>query len=376
MRRASAATNSHYIDVSDQTQRWIDDVLSNEEILRHISDCVNQIEEIVDSDFELLLDACQEDDVGEVRRILSKSEFHEPLVNRSMASGATLVWTATCANSTKCVVALVDHKAKPFTHNELGFSPLHVACELGNTRIVQKLLEAIVSDEDVLQRDQAEVIINRVTGSNTFPLFNAAKNGHAQIVKLLLSAKARVNCLVLPEGITALHTAKENGHKNVVKILLDAGAEDLGVPVQVEEPPLSAAPPETENCDSDHSHNGQPAAGLRNNPGDVVTVIKHEILLKRINWSSEFHGRYFRLLKVGPEAHMPNAKPRFFIEYYRDRSMSDLRECLEIDAESSVAVWANPKVRNAQHVKETSRIVNLNRHFSVVATRPVLREMD
>jgi ankyrin repeat protein len=54
----------------------------------------------------------------------------------------------------------------------------------------------------------------------------AAKNGHEDVVKLLLAAKAKVNC---KEEFTNSHAplakAAENGHEGIVKLLLAAKAE-------------------------------------------------------------------------------------------------------------------------------------------------------
>ena len=59
-------------------------------------------------------------------------------------------------------------------------------------------------------------------------LMAASQGGHAEIVKLLLAAKADVNANAMtPAGkvYTPLRVAKEKGHTEVVRLLTAAGAK-------------------------------------------------------------------------------------------------------------------------------------------------------
>ncbi len=56
------------------------------------------------------------------------------------------------------------------------------------------------------------------------PLIFAVNRGHADIVKLLISAKADVNQGDGLSSATPLMFAADNGYANIIKLLLDAGA--------------------------------------------------------------------------------------------------------------------------------------------------------
>ena len=357
---AELPTRDDEFGLSRSTLAWLEDALLDHEILVAIERCADDIATVLDDDFDRLSEVCQIDDVDGLRDIISRSPFHVGLVNRPVASGATPVWMATCANNTACVQALIELKATPFAHNQLGFSPLHVACELGNDAIVTALLDCVPPGE-------SEAIVNKMTGSSTFPLFNAAQNGHVKIVKLLLDARARVNCLVLPQGTTSLNAARDSGHDDVVAVLLAAGAEDLK-PASAVVPPAGSGRSLTDNSDhedvggrtfdgggdeggdgdgddaiafvdEDEVAGGSNSSNIVKRPNrwkrimatllskkkknkkkrerqtrkarhaalhgvygcganEEVHVIQQEVLRKRINWSSDFHPRFFRLLRV------------------------------------------------------------------------------
>ena len=56
------------------------------------------------------------------------------------------------------------------------------------------------------------------------PLHNAAKNGHSEVVELLLKNRAEINALNSYDR-TPLHLGASNGYSEVVKILLKHGAK-------------------------------------------------------------------------------------------------------------------------------------------------------
>ncbi|OCL03238.1 ankyrin, partial [Glonium stellatum] len=65
---------------------------------------------------------------------------------------------------------------------------------------------------------------NAISRSGQTPLHHAAKNGHNEVVQLLLQHKATIDCID-EEGATPLHRASEAGHASTMKLLLAAGAD-------------------------------------------------------------------------------------------------------------------------------------------------------
>ncbi len=83
----------------------------------------------------------------------------------------------------------------------------HVAVKEGDLERVKLLIDIGVDPNSIFSNEKTA-------------LMQAASNGHVEIVKLLLDAKADVNFPV--KGITTLMTAAFEGHAEIVKLLLDA----------------------------------------------------------------------------------------------------------------------------------------------------------
>ena len=58
------------------------------------------------------------------------------------------------------------------------------------------------------------------------PLYYAAKEGHTDIVRILLEAGAEVNAAVFKFGWTPLRGAARYGHTDIVEALRKAGATE------------------------------------------------------------------------------------------------------------------------------------------------------
>ena len=84
-------------------------------------------------------------------------------------------------------------------------TPLLIAAKNGNAEIVKVLLEK-----------KANIEARNDAGDT--PLFVAAKEGHEEIVKMLLNAEANLDVTDV-SGETPLSIATKNGHVKVVEIL-------------------------------------------------------------------------------------------------------------------------------------------------------------
>ena len=60
--------------------------------------------------------------------------------------------------------------------------------------------------------------------TGTTPLHLAAKNGHLEVVRLLIEAGVDINKARTNDGATPLHIATQKGHVEVVSLLSEAGA--------------------------------------------------------------------------------------------------------------------------------------------------------
>ena len=73
---------------------------------------------------------------------------------------------------------------------------------------------------------KAEADINQTwSGTGATPLFIAAQNGHHKVVEILVKAEADINQAWI--GATPLFIAAQTGHPEVVRILVENGANPL-----------------------------------------------------------------------------------------------------------------------------------------------------
>ncbi|XP_029015795.1 caskin-2-like isoform X3 [Betta splendens] len=113
---------------------------------------------------------------------------------------------------------LLQHQSNPCLVNKAKKTPLDLACEFGRVKVAQLLLSsnmvvALLEGERKEQTDSAF----------TTPLHLAARNGHKDIVLLLLKAGIDINKTA--KSGTALHEASLYGKTEVVRLLLDAGVD-------------------------------------------------------------------------------------------------------------------------------------------------------
>uniref|UniRef100_UPI003AAFA34C caskin-2-like isoform X2 n=1 Tax=Centroberyx gerrardi TaxID=166262 RepID=UPI003AAFA34C len=113
---------------------------------------------------------------------------------------------------------LLQHQSNPCLVNKAKKTPLDLACEFGRVKVAQLLLSsnmvvALLEGERKEQTDSAF----------TTPLHLAARNGHKDIIRLLLKAGIDINKTT--KAGTALHEASLYGKTEVVRLLLDAGVD-------------------------------------------------------------------------------------------------------------------------------------------------------
>ncbi|XP_064789822.1 caskin-2-like isoform X4 [Oncorhynchus masou masou] len=111
---------------------------------------------------------------------------------------------------------LLQHQSNPCLLNKANKTPLDLACEFGRLKVAQLLL----SSNMVVALLEGEGLDS--TSSNT-PLHLAARNGHKDIIRLLLKAGIDINRAT--KAGTSLHEAALYGKTEVVHLLLDAGID-------------------------------------------------------------------------------------------------------------------------------------------------------
>ncbi|XP_055510080.1 caskin-2-like isoform X2 [Leucoraja erinacea] len=113
---------------------------------------------------------------------------------------------------------LLQHQSNPCIINKAKKTPLDLACEFGRLKVAQLLLNSnmCVALLEGQSKDSADA-------NFTTPLHLAAKNGHKDIIKLLI--KAGIDANRVAKTGTALHEAALCGKTEVVRLLLDAGID-------------------------------------------------------------------------------------------------------------------------------------------------------
>ncbi|XP_060582122.1 caskin-2-like isoform X1 [Ruditapes philippinarum] len=112
---------------------------------------------------------------------------------------------------------LLLHHASPILLNKEKKSPLDLACEFGRYRVVDLLLRSNLCSPLLTSN------LNDMTDGKSTCLHLAAKNGHSDIIRLLLQGGININRTTL-QG-TCLHEAALFGKTDVVKLLLDCGVD-------------------------------------------------------------------------------------------------------------------------------------------------------
>ncbi|XP_042252796.1 caskin-2-like isoform X1 [Thunnus maccoyii] len=112
---------------------------------------------------------------------------------------------------------LLQHQSNPCMMNKAKKTPLDLTCEFGRLKVAQLLL----SSNMVAALLEGEGGHDSLDSPSTTPLHLAARNGHKDIIKLLLKAGIDINRAT--KAGTSLHEAALYGKTEVVRLLLDAG---------------------------------------------------------------------------------------------------------------------------------------------------------
>ncbi|XP_067238809.1 caskin-2 isoform X2 [Chanodichthys erythropterus] len=113
---------------------------------------------------------------------------------------------------------LLQHQSNPCVLNKAKKTPLDLACEFGRVKVAQLLLSSNMV-ASLLEGDRKDT---SDSNCNT-PLHLAARNGHKDVIWLLLKAGIDINRTT--KAGTALHEAALYGKTEVVRLLLDAGID-------------------------------------------------------------------------------------------------------------------------------------------------------
>ncbi|XP_065186272.1 transient receptor potential cation channel subfamily A member 1-like [Sycon ciliatum] len=145
--------------------------------------------------------------IRRIIRVLS-GDMILKLVNKQDSSGLTPCHWASIEDHANVLELLLESGASPDSKDLNRCTPLHYAAERGSVHIAQVLLR------------YAPGIVNLQDVDETTPLLNACSSGHGNMVKLLLAHGAEF--IGNKDGLSPLDIAAKCGHTEIVKELLSS----------------------------------------------------------------------------------------------------------------------------------------------------------
>ncbi|XP_052079027.1 uncharacterized protein LOC127717426 [Mytilus californianus] len=143
--------------------------------------------------------------------ILSKQVLTDIYTNQpgyTLDEGKQLLFDSLVENTSSHVTDYVSKKSVEYAFDVVaGSYPLHIACYMGRTDVVNCLLDHNAN-------------INMTKEEGTTPLFYACEVGHEDIVHLLLDRGADTQICRL-DGKSPLNIATDNGHTSIVVIVTE-----------------------------------------------------------------------------------------------------------------------------------------------------------
>lgn len=167
----------------------------------------------------------------DIVRLLLTQPYRPASANLQTIEQETPLHCAAQHGHTGALALLLSHDADPNMRNSRGETPLDLAAQYGRLQAVQMLIRAHPELISHLSREAVENAAPSPSSPSSpsrhiFPhtcLHLASRNGHKNVVDVLLAAGVSVN-LLTPSG-TALHEAALCGKENVVRTLLRAGID-------------------------------------------------------------------------------------------------------------------------------------------------------
>jgi ankyrin repeat protein len=155
-----------------------------------------------------LADAAKEQNREAIRELLTQHTD----VNSTQPDGATALHWTVHWDDLESTELLIRAGARVDAANELGVTPLSLACVNGNAGMVEELLDAGAN-------------ANLALPSGETPLMTCSRSGSVESVKALLTHGADVNAREKLQDQTALMWAVAERHPEVVRALLEQGAD-------------------------------------------------------------------------------------------------------------------------------------------------------
>lgn len=176
-----------------------------------------------DADEETLLECLK----GDTRGRDPLEEKSEQAAHQRDKDGWTPLHWAAQDGHERLAEKLLELKVSTNAPDACGATPLMIACFNGQTRIVEALLQDRSTDVQ-----QGNFFLSTA-------LHYAAQRGHAQVIELLIEAKAKADAMDRHSD-TPLSWAAQNGHLDAVKKLLELKADPL-LDNNASEDPMSLA---------------------------------------------------------------------------------------------------------------------------------------
>jgi ankyrin repeat protein len=160
------------------------------------------------ADDRRLVEAAKQQDLGRVRSLLAQKA--DP--NTPQSDGATALHWAVHWDDLEMTSALVAAGARVNAANDLGVTPLALACENASSAVIDRLLAA-GADPNLTFAGRPPVLMLCV------------RSGSVAGAKALIARRANVNAREPLRGQTALMWAAASGQPEMMRTLLAAGAD-------------------------------------------------------------------------------------------------------------------------------------------------------